>query len=74
MCYIVLDDEIRAFLSQDKLKVVERFQNALEVKLDKMVLHNIYSKSKDTTLTDEEREQAKQDYLNRKGIHKDFRY
>ena len=56
ICYIVLDDEIRGCLSQDKLEIVERFQNALEVKLNKMVLHDIYSKSKDTNLTDEERE------------------
>lgn len=74
ICYIVLDDEIRGCLSQDKLEIVERFQNALEVKLNKMVLHDIYSKSKDTNLTDEEREQARQEYLDRRGIHKDFRY
>lgn len=74
VCYLVLDDEIRGFLDQDKLNVVERFQNALEDKLDKMVLHDIYSKSKDTTLTDEEREKARQEYLDRKGIHGNFRY
>ena len=72
--YIVLNDEIRGFLDQDKLEVVERFQKALEVKLDKMVLHDLYTKSKDTTLTDEEREKARQEYLDHKGIHKAFRY
>ena len=74
VCYLVLDDEIRAYLSQDKLEVVERFQQALEVKLDKMVLHDLYTKSKDTSLSEEEREQARQDYLDRRGINKDFRY
>ena len=74
VCYLVLDDEIRDCLDQDKLEVVERFQQALEVKLDKMVLHDIYTKSKDANLTDTEREQARQEYLNRKGIHKNFRW
>ena len=74
ICYIVLNDEIRACLSEDSLKTIERLEKALEVKLDKMVLHDLYSKSKDTTLTDAEQEQARQDYLERKGIHKNFRY
>ena len=72
--YFVLDDEVRGFLDQDKLKVVEGFQKALEVKLDKMVMHDLYTKSKDSNLTEEEREKARQDYLDRKGIHTDFRY
>lgn len=74
VCYSVLDDEIRSYLSQDELEVVERFQKALEVKLDKMVLHDIYSKSKDTSLTEKEREKARQEYLDHKGIRKNFRY
>lgn len=74
VCYLVLDDEIRDCLDQNKLEVVERFQQALEVKLDKMVLHDLYTKSKDTSLSDAEREKARQDYLDRKGIHTDFRY
>lgn len=74
ICHSILDDEIRDCLDQDKLEIVERFQKALEVKLDKMVLHDIYTKSKDTNLTDEEREKARQEYLDRKGIHKNFRY
>lgn len=73
ICHIVLNDEIRAFLSQDKLEVIERFQNALETKLNKMVLHDIYTKSKDMNLTEEEREKARQDYLDRKGISKVFK-
>ena len=74
VCHIVLNDEIRACLEKDKLDIVERLEVALNDKLDKMVLHNIYSKSKDTNLTDTEREQARQEYLNRKGIHRDFRW
>lgn len=74
ICHSVLDDEIRDCLDQDKLKIVERFQKALEVKLDKIVLRDIYTKSKDSNLTDEEREKARQEYLDRKGIHANFRY
>lgn len=74
VCYLVLNNQVRESLEQDKLEVVERLQKALEIKLDKMVLHDIYTKSKDTSLSDEERERARQEYLDRKGIHKNFRY
>ena len=74
VCYFALNDEIRAYLNENDLKVVERFQRALESKLDKMVLHDLYSKSKDTNLTDKERERARQEYLDRKGVHTNFRY
>ena len=74
VCYSVLNDEIRACLTEDKLEIIERLENALNDKLDKMVLHNIYTKSKDTNLTDTEREQARKEYLDRKGVHKDFRW
>lgn len=55
-------------------EVQARCEKGLKEKLDKIVLRDIYSKSKDTTLTDEEREKARQEYLDRKGIHGNFRY
>lgn len=48
-------------------------RDALETKLDKLVRHELYSKSK-TALTAEERETARQQYLDKVGIHKDFRW
>jgi hypothetical protein len=38
-----------------------------------MVNHEIYSKSK-TASTEEEREKSRQEYLDRVGIHPDFRW
>lgn len=47
--------------------------DALETKLDKLVKHELYSASK-TAETPEEREKARQKYLDMVGIHKDFRW
>ena len=71
---IAYDDQIRAYLIQDDLESLERCLRALNDKLDKIILHDLYSKSKNTTLSDAEQEKARQEYLNRKGIHKNFRY
>lgn len=45
----------------------------LEKKLDAMVLRELYGKSK-TALTEEEREKARQEYLDRRGIPDSFRW
>ena len=45
----------------------------LEKKLDAMVLRELYGKSK-TALTEEEREKARQEYLDRRGIPNSFRW
>ncbi len=45
----------------------------LEKKLDAMVLRELYEKSK-TALTEEEREKARQEYLDRRGISDSFRW
>ena len=45
----------------------------LESKLDKMLAHELYTRSK-TADTVEERERARQQYLDKVGMHKDFRW
>ena len=45
----------------------------LEKKLDALVLRDLYTSSK-TASTEAEREEARQQYLNMKGIHQDFRW
>lgn len=45
----------------------------LNIKLNKMIEHDLYSKYK-TAATAEEREQARIDYLDRIGIPEQFRY
>lgn len=44
----------------------------LKQKVDKMAEHDLYSIYKDTTKTQEEREQARKEYLKRKGIPDEF--
>ena len=65
---------IYSMVGQDDKDTLERIQKALEGKLDAMVAHDTYSKSKDSNLTAQEREEARQKYLDLKGIHKDFRW
>ena len=45
----------------------------LEKKLDKMVMHDLYGKFK-TAPTEEEREQARKEYLDRRGVPESFRW
>ena len=45
----------------------------LEKKLDKMVMRDLYGKFK-TAPTEEEREQAKKEYLYRRGVPESFRW
>ena len=45
----------------------------LEDKMEKLARHEIYSKSK-TASSEEEKENARQDYLDMVGMHQDFRW
>ena len=51
----------------------EEIHRGLEQKLDAMVRHELYAKYK-TASTAEEREQARQEYLDKRGIFPDFRW
>lgn len=48
-------------------------QDGIYAKLDRQVEHELYSRSK-TAPTPEEREKARHEYLERKGIHPDYRW
>ena len=52
---------------------VDEIRIGLEKKLDTMVLRELYGKSK-TAPTETEREKARQEYLNRRGIPDSFRW
>ena len=52
---------------------VDEIRIGLERKLSAMVLRELYGKSK-TALTEEEREKARQEYLDRRGIPNSFRW
>ena len=51
----------------------EDIRQDLEEKLDAMVRHELYVKYK-TAPTEEEREKARQEYLDKCGMHEDFRW
>ena len=51
----------------------EKIIKELKEKYDKIVNRNLYTKYK-TAPTEEEKEKARQEYLNRKGIHSSFRW
>lgn len=51
----------------------EDIRRGLEEKLDAMVRHELYAKYK-TAPTKEEREQARQEYLDRRGVPESFRW
>ena len=53
----------------DKEKIVKE----LKEKYDSIANRNLYTKYK-TAPTEEEKEKARQEYLNKKGIHFDFRW
>lgn len=61
--------QLPADTDQELLKL----KDLLWKKLDKMVERDLYSKSK-TAPTLEQREKARQEYLDRKGIPTDFRW
>ncbi|MFR7596196.1 MAG: complexin-2 [Acutalibacteraceae bacterium] len=60
--HLVMDDDY-----------AEDIQRGLEQRLDAMVRHELYAKYK-TAPTEEEREQARQEYLDRRGVPKSFRW
>ena len=51
----------------------EDVKKGLEQKMNTMVERELYTKSK-TAPTEEEREKARQEYLDRRGIQADFRW
>ena len=60
--YHLLDDD----------SCTEEVKNGLEQKMNAMVERELYTRSK-TAPTEEEREKARQEYLDRRGIPEDFR-
>lgn len=52
----------------------QRIINGITAKVDKMSAHQEYTKFKDKSLSPEEREKARQAYLDRVGINQSFRW
>jgi hypothetical protein len=51
----------------------EQIKKGIYDKLDRQINHELYSKYK-TAPTEEQKEKARLEYLDRVGIHKDFRW
>lgn len=51
----------------------EMIEQGLEEKLDAMLRHELYAQYK-TAPTEEQREQARQEYLDRRGVPESFRW
>ena len=51
----------------------EKIAKELQQKFDSIINRNLYTKYK-TAPTEEEQEKARQEYLDRKGIHSSFRW
>ncbi len=60
------------FLMEDDA-YYEEIKNGLEDKLDKLIKHDLYSQYK-MAATEEEKEKARQEYLDKVGIPKTFRW
>jgi len=68
--------QMAAYILMDDLKTEERFKNiekGIYDKIDRMQEHDLYSKYK-TAPTDEQKEKARIEYLDKKGIHPSFRW
>ena len=65
--------EIMRYFMLEQEEMLPQIKQGLEKKLDAMVLRELYGKSK-TAPTETEREKARQEYLNRRGIPDSFRW
>ena len=57
----------------DMDEVVPEIKKGLEEKVEAMMKRELYTKYK-TAPTEEEREKARQEYLEKAGMHRDFRW
>ena len=60
-------------LDSDDAEIWKRIERGLDAKVEALIAHELYEKYK-TAPTDEEREKARLEYLDKRGIHKDFRW
>ena len=63
---------VRYHLLEDD-EPAEEIRRALSKKVDALAMRDLYTKSK-TAPTEEERERARQTYLDKRGVPKDFRW
>ena len=64
---------IMRYFMLEQEELLPQIKQGLEKKLDAMVMRELYTKYK-TAPTEEEREKARQEYLDKVGMHRDFRW
>lgn len=62
------------YLEDDNPELLPAIRKGLEDKLEAIIRHETYSQYKDKALSPEEREQARQRYLDRIGMKDSFRW
>lgn len=72
-CELFIDLVYVHLLECDDADIRKRIERGLNAKVESLVAHELYEKYK-TATTEEEREKARLEYLDRRGIHKDFRW
>lgn len=68
--------QMSAFVLMEEYRTPENtelIKKGIYQKIDRQIEHELYSKFK-TAPSAEQKELARQEYLDRKGIHKDFRW
>ena len=64
---------IMRYFMLEQEEMLPQIKQGLEKKLDAMVMRELYTKYK-TAPTEEEREKARQEYLEKVGMHRNFRW
>ena len=64
---------IMRYFMLEQEELLPQIKQGLEKKLDAMVMRELYTKYK-TAPTEEEREKARQEYLEKVGMHRSFRW
>ena len=64
---------IMRYFMLEQVELLPQIKQGLEKKLDAMVMRELYTKYK-TALTEEEKEKARKEYLDRRGVPESFRW
>ena len=65
-----------AYILEDDLRTIENYkiiEKGIFDKIDRQIEHDLYTKYK-TAPTEQQKEDARKEYLDRKGIHPSFRW
>lgn len=70
-CHLLGTDNMEEW---EEIELLQSIKNGLQNKLDSLLKRELYSKYKDTTLTEKERQEARQAYLDAIGMREGYRW